>query len=154
MGALHSKTLGMTGKQATQDIADKRMDNSALINAKGSQLAAGDSAPIWGRAALGSHQEPELFDSAALEGHLQVAVPHCFDIRAVDTWQVTADRLYREEKALPPNILSVTAVPLTRGFLARFSDLKDMLGKISSSGRVILSLLCCSRYTSPWFSSV
>lgn len=46
MGALHSKTLGMTGKQATQDIADKRMDNSALINAKGSQLAAGDSAPI------------------------------------------------------------------------------------------------------------
>lgn len=53
----------------------------------------------------------------------------------------------------PPNIVSVTAVPLTRVFLARFSNLKDTLGKISSYDKVILSLLCCSRYTSPWFSS-
>lgn len=43
-----------------------------------------------------------FYDSAATRGHLHVAVPHCFEIRAVDTWQITADRRYREEKALPP----------------------------------------------------
>ena len=54
-----------------------------------------------------------------------------------------------KKKPCPQNIISVTAVPLTRVFLARFSDLKDTLGKISSYDKVILSLLCCSRYTSP-----
>lgn len=43
-----------------------------------------------------------FYDSAAMQGHLHVAVPHCFGIRAVDTWQITADRPYHEEKALPP----------------------------------------------------
>lgn len=54
-----------------------------------------------------------------------------------------------KQQPYPPNIVSVTAVPLTRVFLARFSNLKDTLGKISSYDKVILSLLCCSRYTSP-----
>lgn len=54
-----------------------------------------------------------------------------------------------KKKPCPQNIISVTAAPLTRAFLARFSDLKDTLGKISSYDKVILSLLCCSCYTSP-----
>lgn len=28
------------------------------------------------------------------------SVPHCFEIRAVDTWQITADRPHHEEKVL------------------------------------------------------
>lgn len=43
-----------------------------------------------------------FYDSAAIWGHLHIAVPHGFEIRAVDTWQVAADRPWHEEKALPP----------------------------------------------------
>jgi len=54
-----------------------------------------------------------------------------------------------KKEPCPQNTVSLTTVPLTSVFLARFSNLKDTLGKISSSDKVILSLLCCSRYTSP-----
>lgn len=48
------------------------------------------------------NRDPVRNRSFYTQGHLHVAVPHCFEIRAADMWQITADRPYHEEKALPP----------------------------------------------------
>lgn len=151
MGALHGKTLGMTGKQATQAMAAKGMDNSALIDAKGSQLAA--------ERRFCAHLSKSSTGIPSGTRAFLTLLPHRVTYRlqfliALTSGLWTRGRSLKtdctmKKKLCPPNIISVTAVPLTRRFLARFSDLKDTLGKISSSDRVILSLLCCSCYTSP-----
>lgn len=53
---------------------------------------------IWEQAEPESPQNSSFYVSA----DLHIAVPSCSEIRAVDTWQIPADRLCHEEKALPP----------------------------------------------------
>lgn len=131
-----------------RDSARHRNGHASYPRPKDRQPRLPSASGSWILCPFGHKQDQDLvrcgrfYGFPASQGHPHTAVPQCSEIRAVD-------RPCHEEGSLPPNIVFVTAVPLTRVFLARFSDLKDMLGKISSYDKVILSLLCCSRYTSP-----
>lgn len=144
-----------TWERATQAIPAKRMDSSALINANSSWLAAETFHTHLARAEQGSHQEQELLGLCCCTGWPTGCSSSVLGSQGCGhVAEPCRQALPKNNSPTPPNIVSVTAVPLTRVFLARFSNLKDTLGKISSYDKVILSLLCCSRYTSPWFSSM
>lgn len=138
---LHDLGMGNTGE---------RMDSSALINANSSWLAA--------ERRFHTHSPSRTGIPSGI-GALRTFLLHRATYRlqlllALQSGLWTCGRTpqidpTKKQQPYPPNIVSVTAVPLIRVFLARFSNLKDTLGKISSYDKVILSLLCCSRYTSP-----
>lgn len=138
---LHNLGMGNTAK---------RMDSSALINANSSWLAAHRRFHTHSLSRTGIPPGTGAFRTLLLH---RVTYRLQF-LLALQSGLWTGGRTLqtdptKKQQPYPPNIVSVTAAPLIRVFLARFSNLKDTLGKISSYDKVILSLLCCSRYTSP-----